>query len=490
MRVLKFGGTSVASAERIKEVAVIVAAAVEEDRAVVVVSALAGVTKRLVGLVDRVLAGDTGWRSCLEDIRSRHARELALIGNDIDSGVSRVIDSYVDELGCLLTGVGLIGECPQATRDRILAAGERLSAPLVAAALEANGVRSEVVDGSELIEAERGLHGAEVLADATAGRVAERLSALDLETVPVITGFVATDPDGRTITLGRGGSDLSATVLGAALRCKRVEIWTDVNGVMSAPPRVVQEARTLPLLSAAEAAQMAYFGAEVLHPTCLAALADRDIPVLIRNTHQPGGCFTVVRQDAGDTEGARAVAAVEDVAVFELKRPNGSNKGWGDRLDRALAAVQNQLLVANRASAEGNWTFVAPASAGDTVADRLAAHCGDGAVVRRRGSLLALVGSSVLAQPWVIGRALEALGRRKVTVSGLFAGSTPCVISVLVSTDELGAAMEIVHEALMLGSRAKADSVRQEVENGKEQIERGYSRGHRQCRSEAHPPAA
>ncbi len=490
MRVLKFGGTSVASAESIEEVAVIVSQAAKEDRTVVVVSALAGVTNWLVSLVDRVLSGDAGWRSCLEDIRSRHQRELGLLGNGDHAKASRVIDCRVDELGRLFTGVGLIGECPQATRDRILAAGERLSAPLVAVALEAHGVRSEVVDGSELIEAERGLFGAEVLADATAGRVAARLSALNLDTVPVITGFVAIDPDGRTITLGRGGSDLSATVLGAALNCNRVEIWTDVNGVMSAPPRAVPTACTLPVLSVAEAAEMAYFGANVLHPTCLTALADHDIPVLIRNTHQPEGSFTVVRQDARCTEGVRAVAAVEDVAVFEIKRPHGSDKGWNDRLDRALAEVQHELLVVSRASAEGNWTFVAPASAGDRVSDRLIAHRADGALVRRRGSLLAIIGSSVLAQPWIIGRALEALGRHRVTVDGLFAGSTPCAISLLVRSDELGAALEIAHEALMLGSRAKADGVPQEVENGKEKIERGYSRGHRQCRAEAHPPAA
>lgn len=490
MRVLKFGGTSVASAESLQEVSVIVARAVEEDRTVVVVSALAGVTNRLVALIDRVLAGDTGWQPCLEDIRSRHTRALALIGNGIHPGESRVINVRIDELERLFTGVGLIGECPQATRDQILATGERLSAPLVAASLEANGVQSEVVDGSELIEAERGLHGVEVLVDATAGRVAERVSALDPGTVPVITGFVATDPDGRTITLGRGGSDLSATVLGRALNCHRVEIWTDVNGVMSAPPRIVPAACTLPVLSVAEAAQMAYFGAKVLHPTCLSALADRDIPVLIRNTHQPGGSFTAVLQDAGDTVGARAVAAVEDVAVFELKRPNGMDKGWGDRLDRALAAVQHQLLVVSRASAEGTWTFVAMASAGDTVADRLADHRVDGVMVRRQGSLLALVGTSVLAQPWVIGRALEALGKQRVTVNGLFAGSTPCAISVLVSTDELRVAMEIVHEALTLGSGAETDSAQQEVENGKEKIECRYSRGHRQHRAEAHSPAA
>ncbi len=490
MQVLKFGGTSVASAESIKKVALIVARAVKKERTVVVVSALAGVTNRLVLLIDRVLIGDAGWRICLEEIRSRHQHELARIGNGTFPEASRVIDCRIDELGRLLTGVGLIGECPQATKDRILAAGERLSAPLVAAALEAFGVQVEVVDGSELIEAERGPNGAEVLVDETAARVVERLSVVDPKTLPVITGFVANDTDGHTITLGRGGSDLSATVLGAALECDRVEIWTDVNGVLSAPPRVVREARTLPVLSAAEAAQMAHFGAKVLHPTCLAALADRDIPVLIRNTNQPGGSFTVVRQDAGESQGVRAVAAVEDVAVFELKRPHRSDKDWDDRLSRALGVVQHRLLVANRASAEGAWTFVAPASEGDAVEDRLVVHRVEGAMVRRRGSLLALIGSSVLAQPWIIGRALEALGRRKVTVSGLFAGSTPCALCVLVRPDELGSALEIVHEALMLGSRAKADFIQEEIDDGKEKIQRGYSRGHRQCWSEARSPAA
>lgn len=490
MRVLKFGGTSVASAERILEVSAIVAASIEEDRPVVVVSALAGVTNALAEAVDRVLSGDVGWRRCIDEIRDRHKRELGEIGSGNHPEVSRAIDARIDELCGLLTGVGLIGECPIATRDRILAVGERLSAPMVVAALQACGQKAEVIDGSEMIEVVRGADGAEVVAEATALRATKRLENVDQHTVPVVTGFVAADAAGKTVTMGRGGSDLTATVLGAALNCQRVEIWTDVSGVMSAPPRVVRAARTLPVLSSAEAAQLAYFGAKVLHPTCLAALAGCDIPVLIRNTLEPEGSFTEVRQDAVNQVGVRAVAAVDDVAVFELSRPLDCDKGWSHRLDCALAVIQGQLIVASRTSAEGAWTLVVPGQAADIVEARLVAHRVDGALARRRGSLLALVGGSVLAQPWVVGRALEALGRRQVKVSGLFAGSTPCAVSVLVSTDELGSALEIVHEALMLGTQADAGPVRKEVQNGKEKVERGHSRCHRECRPEARPSAA
>lgn len=490
MRILKFGGTSVATAERIREASAIVAAAVEVDLVVVVVSALAGVTNALVEVVERVLAGDGAWRSILEDLGELHRTELVKIGPGEHQDGLTAIDTGLQELSRLVAGIGLIGECPTMVKDRILAVGERLSAPLMAEALRGRGLAAQVVDGSEMIVAERTTDGAEVNVTETARRSSERLSDLDRGTVPVVTGFLASDSAGRTITLGRGGSDLSATVLGAALSCDQVEIWTDVDGVMSAPPRAVRSARTLPVLSVPEAAQLAFFGAKVLHPTCLAVLDGHDIPVLIRNTRRPEGNFTEVRHQCTEQIGVRAVAAVEDVAVFEVKRPLGCDEGWGHRMDLALAAIQGQILVASRASADRTWALVATGPLGDVVADCLISHRVDQAVVRRPGSLVALVGGAVLTQPWVVGRALEALGRHNVTVNGLFAGSTPCAVSVLVSTDELGSALEIVHEALMLGSRADASLKRKEVSNEEHETQGRNPRCNRQRRSKAHQPAA
>ena len=477
MRVLKFGGTSVATAEKLRRVSAIVASAVKEDRTVVVVSALAGVTDRLKELVESARHGAEDWKSTLENLRVRHQQELALIGVEDGAEVSRSIDSRVNETARLLVGVGMVGECSRATRDRILATGERLSVLLVTAALGTRGLSAEVVDGTEMIEARRCGDGHEVLVDATAWRARRRLAIMAEHTVPVVTGFVAVDPSGRMLTLGRGGSDLSATVLAAALDCTGVEIWTDVNGVMSGPPRVVQQARTLPILTEGEAAQLAFFGAKVLHPTCLAQLAGRDIPVLIRNTLEPAGEFTTVRRGREEGMGVRAVAGVEDVAVFEVKCPLWADAQWASRLEHALEGVRGQLLVALRSSADESSIVVVPGHLGDWVADRLAAET----LIRRRGALLALVGSSILAYPGAIGRVFEALGRRGVSIHGVFSGSTAGTLSLLVEPDTLDIALEAAHEALEVSRLL-------EVENETE-TQSGYPGINGQRRTEARSPA-
>jgi len=482
MRVLKFGGTSVATAEKLRRVSAIVASAVKEDRTVVVVSALAGVTNRLEELVESARLGAEDWKSTLENLRVRHQQELALIGVEDGAEVSRVIDCRVNETARLLVGVGMVGECSEVTRDRIFATGERLSVLLVAAALRAGGLLTEVVDGTEVIEVRRAGTGHEVLVDATTRRAAQRIGMLEDDTVAVVTGFVAIDTAGRLLTLGRGGSDLSATVLGAALRCERVEIWTDVNGVMSGPPRVVRRARTLPALTEEEAAQLAFFGAKVLHPTCLAQLAGRDIPVLIRNTLKPDGEFTTVRQRGEETVGARAVAGVEGVVVFDVKPPRQADTRWTSRLEQALNRVRGQLMVALGHSADGSWTLVAPGHLGDWVAESLGVDQEDGVVTRRPGSLLALVGSSVLAQPGVVSRVLEGLGRRGVSIHGIFSGSAAGTLSLLVDPEKLDIALDAAHEALDVPSLG-------EESNGTKNQGR-YPRINGQRRTKACPPAA
>lgn len=488
MKVLKFGGSSVADADRIRKVGAIVRRAWSDGPVVVVVSALAGVTDELVALADlATAAADTGDR--VRRLEERHRRTLDELAPE-DRGARDILDRTFAELARLVTGVAYIGDCPPAVRDRILATGERLSAPLVAACLRASGVAAEAVDGTEVIRTDSAFGGAAVDLEATREHAAPRLGAPDPHRVPVVTGFIGADPRGATTTLGRGGSDLSATVLGAALDAEAVEIWTDVNGIFTAPPRVVAGARPQPRVSYDEAAELARFGAAVLFTHTVAPVRERGIPVLVRNTFDPEGPATLVDAGPEVPRGARSLASVERAAAFTVRPAEP-----GGQAAPGVAAVAPRCLVACLAAASGAWTVVTAEADAAAVAAELEAS---GLVVERLGeaSVVAVVGSSLLHQPWVAGRALEALGRRDLPLRAVVSPSEHSVCLVVDRADH-ARALAILHEALMLAHLAgrAADAARRDAAlKGEGHAEPPHpgrrDRRHRDGRSAARPPAA
>ncbi|MDX1568139.1 MAG: aspartate kinase, partial [Longimicrobiales bacterium] len=245
LRVYKFGGTSVLDADRIFKVVELVSPAVREGISpIVVVSAFGGVTDRLLELSELATAGDPGWEEALKEIEERHRTALdRLAEDDVRDELDARISGAVEELEKLGRGISLVGECSRRTGDRLLSFGERLSAPLVAAAFRTRGVDAEAVDAREIVVTDDNFGAARVLREETEERVRERLGAPG--PVRVVTGFLGSTADGETTTLGRGGSDYTATLLGAALEVDRVEIWTDVDGIMSADPRIVPDAFSL-----------------------------------------------------------------------------------------------------------------------------------------------------------------------------------------------------------------------------------------------------
>lgn len=488
MRVLKFGGSSVADAERIRKVGAIIGEARREGPVVVVVSALAGVTDELVALADPAAASaDTGDR--VRRLEERHRRTLDALAPE-DRDARDVLDRTFEELARLVTGVAYIGDCPPAVRDRILATGERLSAPLVAACLRAAVVAAEAVDGAEVIRTDSAFGGAAVDLQATRELAAPRLGAPDPPHVPVVTGFIGADRRGATTTLGRGGSDLTATVLGAVLDAHLVEIWTDVNGIFTAPPRAVAGARPQPRVSYDEAAELARFGAAVLFTHTVAPVRDRGIPVLVRNTFDPDGPATLVDAGPEVPRGARSLASVERAAAFTVRPAEP-----GGQAAPGVAAVAPRCLVACLAAASGAWTVVTAEADAAAVAAELEAS---GLVVERLGeaSVVAVVGSSLLHQPWVAGRALEALGRRDLPLRAVVSPSEHSVCLVVDRADH-ARALAILHEALMLAHLAgrAADAARRDAAlKGEGHAEPPHpgrrDRRHRDGRSAARPPAA
>ena len=323
---MKFGGTSVGDASCIARVAKIVKGAAAEGPIVAVVSAMSGVTNRLIDAANlSALAEGKQVDVIFASLRLQHETALATLIHD-DARRKRVavcLAKIFDEGERLCRGTAMLRELTPRSLDAISSLGERLSAPMIAGALSELGTPSEFVEATELIVTDSSHGGADPRMDRTRERSEARLRPLLQEgVVPVVTGFIGATQDGVLTTLGRGGSDYSATILGAALGAGEVIIWTDVDGVMTADPRLVPDARTIPEISYREATELAYFGAKVLHPKTLHAVSQAGIPVWIRNSFTPERTGTKItpkgRTNGG---GVKALTAIRDVALITIGGP-------------------------------------------------------------------------------------------------------------------------------------------------------------------------
>jgi len=320
--VLKFGGTSVADAAALQRVAGLVSRGQRNARPIIVVSALAGVTDALLAAADAAAGGDAERiRPQLDALLERHA-EIAgrLARPDGANGIRTVLGRARADIAELLERVAGEPERRPALRDEIASYGERLSAALLTAVLLAADVPARYVDARHCLITDA-THGraTPLLSDTEHRTRAELAPLLERRLVPVLGGYIAATPDGVTTTLGRGGSDYSAALVGAALAAAEIQIWTDVSGVLTADPRVVSGARTIPSLSYAEAAELAYFGAKVLHPRTIQPAMDRGIPVRICNSHAPGDPGTMVTARGDVRAGAvKAIAHKAGITVLQI----------------------------------------------------------------------------------------------------------------------------------------------------------------------------
>lgn len=435
MIVMKFGGTSVADAERIAAVAAIVASR-RERRPVVVVSAMATVTDRLLEAIGLALAGaPEAVEPLLADVARRHrwavagAIETASARHDL----TLEIDGLLEELGTLLRSVRILGEGTPRSRDALLAFGEGLASRIVAAAMRSRGLPAVWVDPCEVVVTDAS-HGRAVPdLDGVARRFRERLRPrLDAGEIPVTGGFVGAAPDGRTTTLGRGGSDTSAAVLGAAGGAEEIQIWTDVDGILTADPRVVPGARLLDRVAFAEAAELAYYGAKILHPAAIAPAVHRGIPVRVLNSLRPEGKGTVVLDDPGPgappiaSVAGRAGASVVRIASRRMRIDPGF-------LPRALAALEGAGLVPDLvvSSEVGVAAAVSGSAAAAPIAERVGEDA-DVSVATERG-IVCVVGSGLAGAGGARGRVVAALaeegaeivasGGSRTSVSAVFAES-------------------------------------------------------------------
>ncbi len=460
MLVMKFGGTSVGDARCFVQVAGIVARHMDRQP-VVVVSAMSGVTNALLTMARQAQNGDDRPIAAqVASIMARHAAVCteAITAEDEAQGVSASLAAFGRDLTSILTGVSLVREASPRSLDAIAAYGEKMSSTLLAAVLRDRGVCARAVSAEDLIVTDDNHGQAAPILPISNRRIIRRVSALQKRgVVPVITGFIARSTAGATTTLSRGGSDYSASLIGAALRADEIWIWTDVNGVMTADPRLVARAHTLPSLSYAEAAELSYFGAKVLHPRTVAPAVDDGIPIWIKNTFDPNHAGTLISANAApDGGGLGIVKAITSMAGMSMVTVQGAGMigvpGVAARVFAAVAALGASVIMISQSSSEYNICFVVGKDWSQKVADVLRREfapelkVGDVSKVRTQDvAVLAAVGEGMRGAPGVAGRLFSALGRQAINVIAIAQGSSELNISFVVAEDQRAAAVQAVH---------------------------------------------
>lgn len=445
MIVMKFGGTSVGSPERIRGLAARVREALGR-RPLVVVSAFAGVTDELVRGARLALERDAGAQDLAAAIRARHldaVRALVAPGPERERLLSEV-EGIAEELRTLYTGVQLLGELTPRSLDAVSGLGERLASAIAAQALADLGVPACLVDARAVIVTDDGFGRAlPLVAEIRERARAALLPLLQDGRVPVLGGFIAATATGVPTTLGRGGSDWSAALLGAALDAEEIQIWTDVDGMLTVDPRVVAGARTIPRVSFQEAAELAYFGAKVLHPATIKPAVERGIPVRVLNSLSPGGEGTRITADA-PWSGPRAIAFKGGITVVLISQP---------RMLMAHGFVARVFEVFDRQRTAVDLIATSEVSISLTVDDpqRLPAIEAELAAlgevqVLRDMAIVSVVGQGFVRQPGLAARIFQAL--RDVNLVMISFGASDVNVSFVVAEAEARQAVRQLHAAL------------------------------------------
>lgn len=460
--VMKFGGTSVGSPESIRAAAELVVTHLAQwPRTVVVVSALSGITNLLLDAAERAATGQNGASAldAAEKIRRRHEEVIeALIP---DAGVKRGLKAEVTLLSehfrSLCGAMAVLGEATPRALDAVASIGERLSAPLFAAVVQSLGGAAEAVEATRLVVTDSNFQSAHPDLKATAEKTRSVLvPLLDLGRIPVVTGFIGASPQGVTTTLGRGGSDFSAALLGAALGVDEVWIWTDVDGVMTADPRVVPDARTIRALSYLELAELAYFGAKVLHPKTIRPVIESGIGLWIKNTFNPAcpGTQLVEGRPPDPDRVAKAVTAIRGQCLVTIEgRGMLGVPGVAARAFSAVAATGTSVILISQASSEQSISFAIPHARAAVVVQALdkafAAELANRDIDRIWSSgelvIVTVVGAGMKHTPGVAGKIFSALGGEGVNVVAIAQGSSEVSISLVVDSADADRAVRVLH---------------------------------------------
>ncbi len=464
--VMKFGGTSVGTADAIRSSAEIVCAARKDwPRTVVVASAMSGVTDALLKGAHTAAGGDAHtFRSIAQDLRARHLTALDdLVQKPEHAAAARAtVDIYLKEFETLCPAVHVLGEASPRALDAISSLGERLSVQLIAAYLKTIGLAAEPIESSSLVVTDAHFQAANPIDDLTRSKTQARVCPLlERGVVPVITGFIGATPEGVITTLGRGGSDFSAAIMGVALDAAEVWIWTDVDGVMTTDPRIAPNAVTLPELTFREISELAYYGAKVLHPKAIRPVVERGIALWVKNTFNPACPGTQIVRDNGHIYGGvKAVTAIRGQTMITVEgRGMLGVPGVAARAFSAVARTHTSVSLITQASSEQSICFTVPAALNasviaalyDEFRRELQERDIDDVSSLENVVIVTVVGAGMRHTPGISGRVFGALGTQGINVIAIAQGSSECSISLIVDAQDADEAVRTIHGLIVNG---------------------------------------
>ena len=467
--VMKFGGTSVGTGENIRHVANLVKRYAEDDcRVVVVVSALGGVTDKLLEVAQKSMKGDEKKiQASTKELAEKHliAVSKAIVDKRLQEETENIVTSTISELKKVLTGICYVGELTPKSKDYVLSFGERLSAPIVCGALKSLDFKAQFLTGKEAgIVTDSNFGEADPLMDFTTHRIKLTISPLLEEgVIPVVTGYIAADQDGVVTTLGRGGSDYTATVIGVALAADEVWIWTDVDGIMTTDPKIIPSAKKLPLLSYQEAAEMAIFGAKAMHPRALEPVIKASIPVRIRSVFHPDNEGTLITKEETNklnelksTEVVKAVAMIKDVAMLNV-RGGGMVGAPGSyaKVFELLGKNDINVMMVSTAVSEANMSLVVRRGLlGRALSTLEIALLGRGLVSEVTSEddvcVIAVMGANMQGTLGVASRLFTTVAKAGVNVRMIAQGSSELNISFVIKEKDGEAAVRAIHKEFKL----------------------------------------
>ena len=456
MQVLKFGGSSVANAANMARVADIVTRAVDRDRTILVCSAISGFTDALIRTGSLAAARDEGYKAIIDEYQQKHHDIIRqLLPEQRQAQALELCDAVLDSLRGIAHGVYLLGELSEASLDAIQGTGELLSTRIMALLLASAGIAVKWVDSREIIKTFKKDGTTVVDTAASYANMAAMLERNPVTSLFVLPGFIASDSHGRTTTLGRGGSDYSASLLAVGCGVRRLEIWTDVTGMMTANPRIVPSARTISNISYRAALELSHFGAKVIYPPTIQPVVSEGIPIYVRNTFCPDAPGTLIEKNPPRSkERLVGISNSDKIALISLE---GSGMvgvpGFSARLFESLSRSGISIILITQASSV-NTMCVAISEKDAAKAKEAADSCFAYEIslgklnplkVEKGFSIVCLVGDDIMSQCGTTGRMLAALGRHGISIRATAQGSSERNISVVVRSEEADRAIRYIH---------------------------------------------
>lgn len=448
--VMKFGGVSVEGGDRILHSASVANKFIDHNKAVIVVSAMGGVTDKLYEVAYRALRVKR-IRGLVDEMRRRHLAALDKIGKHVEQ-TRRELDNLFQELENALLGIHYLGDVSPQSLDYVVSFGERLMAPIFSAALRSLGRRSVHLSGGDA-----GLITDDKFGDASPlpssyARIRRKIIPMLRDGItPVVTGFIGRTRDGRITTLGRGGSDYSATIIGAAIDADEVWFWKETDGVMSADPKIVPNARTVPQLSYMEAMELSYFGAKVLHPKAIQPVMEKGIPVVVKNVFNPNGIGTRIHRE-NDGRAVKAVSLIRNVAMLDIFGPvMVDTPGSAGKVFTTLGGAGVNVIMIAQASSENSISVIVDRKSAKTAIDAIKREFRRRIMVipDERVCIVSVVGSGMKGTPGIAGRIFSTVGREGINVRMIAQGPSEFNVSFVVDEKDGERAVRAVHREFL-----------------------------------------